>query len=196
LAKISETHLIWPHENPDQKHTRHQTMKWHRNGIPGTVLKLIFRIFPEYKKNVSIQLPVSCLKGLFVLVLTKGEEFLSHESVGLLLLFGHVRRDVAVAAAPVAFLAAVVILTAVAVVITTTAGGGGVSLVGVVTLLAIHLAAAGEKRSFLSFVRKLAVPPTKKAENFIMNVHSVHCTGTVSDWQYSLIVVSVPVRFI
>jgi hypothetical protein len=108
------------------------------------------------------QLPLSCLKGLFVLVLTEGEEFLSHESVGLLLLFGHVRRDVAATAAPVVLLGAVAILTAVAVVITT-AAGGGVSLVGVVTLVAIPSAAAGEKRSTLSFVRKLAVPPTKKA---------------------------------
>jgi hypothetical protein len=88
------------------------------------------------------QLPLSCLKRLFVLVLTEGEEFLSHESVGLLLLFGHVRRDVAATAAPVVLLGAVAILTAVAVVITT-AAGGGVSLVGVVTLVAIHMAAAG-----------------------------------------------------
>jgi hypothetical protein len=114
------------------------------------------------------QLPVSCLKGLFVLVLTEGEEFLSHQSVGLLLLFGHVRRDVAAAAAPVALLGAVVVLTAVVVVITTAAAAGGVSLVGVVTLVAIHLAAAGDKSSFLSFVRKLVVPPTKKAEHFEM----------------------------
>jgi hypothetical protein len=136
------------------------------------------------------RLPFSCLKGLFVLVLTEGEEFLRHESVGLLLLFGHVRRDV-----PVALLGAVAILTAVVVVITT-AAAGGVSLVGVVTHVAIHMEAAGEKSSFLSFVRKLAVQPTKKAENFIMSVHSLHCTGTVTDWQYSLIVLSAPVRFI